>query len=134
MSPCWDHHLDIQYPWLIEEKRRIRDWVMVMGKPTAPHDDKRELDVYETGGCGYDHKQVKVTTVDGEAIEAFTYFALEIDHLQQPYHWYKEHVLRGALEHNFPSHYVDQIRATPSIDDHDQERHHRELSIYPQQS
>jgi hypothetical protein len=25
---------------------------------------------------------------------------------------------------------VDQIRGTPSIDDHDAERHRRELSIY----
>jgi hypothetical protein len=95
------------------------------------HDDKLELDVYETAGFGYDHKHIEVNCTRGEVIEAFTYFALDIDHSQQPFHWYKEHVLRGALEHDFPSHYVEHIRATPSIDDHDSERHHRELSIYP---
>ncbi len=95
------------------------------------HDDKRELDIYETAGFGYDDKHVEVTMVDGDSIAAFTYFALDIDHSQQPFHWYKEHVLRGALEHDFPSYYVEHIRTTPSIDDHDSERHHRELSIYP---
>ena len=97
------------------------------------HDDKLELDVYETAGFGYDHKHIEVTMAQGEIIEAFTYFALDIDHSQQPFHWYKEHVLRGALEHDFPEHYVAHIQATPSIDDHDGERHHRELSIYLEQ-
>ena len=94
------------------------------------HAEKLELDVYETAGFGYAHKEVTVTTVPGETIEAFTYFALDIDHSQKPFHWYKEHVLRGAIEHDFPQHYVAHIEATPSIDDHDNERHHRELSIY----
>ncbi len=94
------------------------------------HTEKLELDVYETAGFGYDHMHVEVTGTQGEVIEAFTYFALDIDHSQQPFHWYKEHVLRGAVEHKFPKHYVAHIEATPSIDDHDNERHHRELSIY----
>ena len=93
-------------------------------------DEKRVLDGYECAGFGYDYKQIEVTDLDGEIIEAFTYFAIDIDHSQQPFHWYKEHVLRGALEHDFPEHYVESIRSTPSIDDHDRERHHRELSIY----
>jgi len=95
------------------------------------HTEKLELDVYETAGFGYDHMHVEVTGMQDEVIDAFTYFALDIDHSQQPFHWYKEHVLRGALEHDFPTHYVEHIKATPSIDDHDNERHHRELSIYP---
>jgi len=94
------------------------------------HDDKLELDIYETAGFGYDHKHIEVTTVQGEIVEAFTYFAVDIDHNRQPFHWYKEHVLRGALEHDFPRHYVEYIKATISIGDHDQERHFRELSIY----
>jgi hypothetical protein len=92
--------------------------------------EKLELDVYECSDFGYDHKTVEVTSLQGERIEAFTYYALDIDQRQQPFHWYKEHVLRGALEHEFPLHYVEQIRATPSIDDLDAERQHRELSIY----
>lgn len=94
------------------------------------HDDKLELDVYEGAGIGYERRDIRVSALHGEVIEAFTYYALQIDPARQPYHWYKEHVVRGALEHDFPPHYVEHIRATPSIDDHDDERHHRELSIY----
>jgi len=93
-------------------------------------DEKLELDVYETAGFGYDHRTIEVTTLEGNSIDAFTYFALDIDHNQQPFHWYKEHVLRGALEHDFPLDYVEQIRATLSIDDHDTQRHQQELAIY----
>lgn len=93
-------------------------------------DDKLELDRYECSGFGYERRDIRVTSQHGLELEAFTYIALDIDHRQQPFHWYKEHVLRGALEHRFPSPYVEQIRSTPSIDDHDLERHQRELSIY----
>ena len=94
------------------------------------HADKLELDVYEGAGYGYGHKTVEVLTLEGDSLEAFTYYALDIDHSQQPYHWYKEHVLRGALEHGLPPHYVEQIRSTPAMHDQDAERHRRELSIY----
>ena len=88
------------------------------------------LDGYENAGLGYERKDILVESLNGDRVEAFTYYALDIDHLQRPFHWYKEHVLRGAIEHGFPEHYIDAIRGTPSIDDHDSDRHHRELSIY----
>lgn len=94
-------------------------------------DERHELDRIEGHGVGYERREVEVLTLAGDNVEAFTYYATDIDHARQPYHWYKEHVLRGALEHSFPAHYVDAIRATLSIDDHDLERHERELSIYP---
>ena len=94
------------------------------------HEERLHLDGIESAGFGYERKDVQVIAQSGDPLEAFTYFALDIDHLQQPFHWYKEHVLRGALEHDFPPHYVETIRAAASIDDHDADRHHRELSIY----
>ncbi len=93
-------------------------------------DDRFTLDEIESHGFGYERREVAVRTLAGRELDAFTYYALDIDHSQQPFHWYKEHVLRGALEHDFPLHYVEEIRATPSIDDHDLERARRELSIY----
>jgi gamma-glutamylcyclotransferase len=93
-------------------------------------DEKLELDTYECAGFGYERRIIEVNNHMQQPVEAFTYFALDIDHRQMPFHWYKEHVLRGALEHDFPLHYIEQIRATTSIDDHDAQRHHRELSIY----
>ena len=95
------------------------------------HDEKLELDAYEGAGIGYERRVIQVSTLHGAVIDAFTYCALEIDQRRRPYHWYKEHVLRGALEHEFPSHYVEHIKGTRSIDDRDETRHQRELSIYP---
>ncbi len=94
------------------------------------HGEKLELDVYESAGIGYQRREIEVDAWHGEVIDVFTYYAIEIEHGRQPYHWYKEHVLRGAMEHGLPASYVEHIRATPSIDDHDAERHHQELSIY----
>jgi hypothetical protein len=90
------------------------------------------LDGIESAGFGYARKNVEVERLDGQRLEVFTYYALDIDHLKQPFHWYKEHVLRGAIEHGFPEHYIESIRSAPSIDDHDPDRHYRELSIYPE--
>jgi len=93
-------------------------------------DDRVRLDEIETHGFGYERREVAVQTLAGSRLDVFTYYALDIDYTQQPYHWYKEHVLRGAMEHGFPQHYIELIRAEPSIDDLDQARVQREMSIY----
>ena len=93
-------------------------------------DCKQTLDYYEGLGFGYLSKTIEITTLDGDRLEALTYYAIDIDEVQQPYHWYKEHVLRGAREHDFPGDYVSTIEAQESIDDDDEERVRRELAIY----
>ena len=92
--------------------------------------DKETLDYYEGHGFGYLSKHVDVTTLSGNRLQALTYYAIDIDIIQQPYHWYKEHVLRGAREHNFPAEYIAMIDAQESIDDDDKKRIQRELEIY----
>ncbi len=92
--------------------------------------ERDALDGYESEGVGYRRKQVTVVNPNAETIEAFTYFALEIDDTQLPYHWYKEHVFRGAIEHGFPDDYSRRIRNARSIDDPDSDRQQRELAIY----
>lgn len=93
-------------------------------------DAKETLDYHEGHGFGYLSKIIKITTLDGESIDALTYYAIDIDIVQQPYHWYKEHVLRGAQEHGFPEEYIAVIEAQESIEDIDKERIQRELAIY----
>lgn len=88
------------------------------------------LDGHEGEGVGYRRRDIVVSGLHGGSIDAFAYFALQTDKLLQPNHWYKEHVLRGAEEHGLPADYIDAIRATASIDDHDRERHRLEMSIY----
>ena len=92
--------------------------------------EQEMLDEIESAGFGYERRDIIVATRQGNYIDAFTYFALDIVRHKQPYHWYREHVLRGAIEHDFPTEYIDRIRATATIDDQDQERHQREMSIY----
>jgi len=93
-------------------------------------DDKQTLDQIEGLGTGYDEKIVQVTTLSGNILSSVTYFAIDIDHDLIPYHWYKQHVLRGAIEHGLPTDYIRKIESFESQEDADERRSHRELSIY----
>jgi gamma-glutamylcyclotransferase len=93
-------------------------------------EDKKTLDQIEGLGIGYDEKTVELRTDSGQTLFAVTYFAIDIDDRMVPYHWYKRHVLRGAIEHGLPQDYVDLIESTPSKADADDQRNLRELAIY----
>jgi len=93
-------------------------------------DDKKTLDRIEGLGTGYDEKIVQITTLSGNLLSSVTYFAIDIDHSLIPYHWYKQHVLRGAIEHGLPADYINKIESIESQEDLDKLRSHRELSIY----
>lgn len=92
--------------------------------------EKHILDRYEGLGNGYDEKYVSIILPHGETVEAATYYATHIDASLKPYHWYKEHVLRGAREHALPPEHIAAIEAIPSIPDPDQDNHIKETSIY----
>jgi gamma-glutamylcyclotransferase len=92
--------------------------------------DKQTLDQIEGLGIGYEEKIVQVTTLSGNRLSSVTYFAIDIDHGMIPYHWYKQHVLRGAIEHGLPAEYIRKIESFKSQKDADERRSHRELSIY----
>lgn len=92
--------------------------------------EKPYLDTCEGLGNGYAEKTVTVTDARGTAYRVYTYYATRIDPGLRPYHWYKTHVLRGALEHRLPEHYIAAIRGIASIDDPSCGNHLHELSIY----
>jgi len=92
--------------------------------------ERRHLDDAEGLGRGYEAKTVELVNTQGEALEAFTYYATSIDPSLLPYHWYKHHVLVGCRENRLPSAYVDQIASIASIEDPDHERAIREMSIH----
>ncbi|MBT8130344.1 MAG: gamma-glutamylcyclotransferase [Gammaproteobacteria bacterium] len=95
-----------------------------------PVREKTVLDRYEGLGNGYEDRQVSVVVPGGDTIIANTYFATHIDASLKPFHWYKEHVLRGAREHVLPDEYIAAIEAVHAIDDPDMDNHAAELSIY----
>ncbi|MFV2032168.1 MAG: gamma-glutamylcyclotransferase family protein [Gammaproteobacteria bacterium] len=95
-----------------------------------PNREKVVLDWYEGLGVGYNDKLVEVATGTGEILSVLTYYALQIDESMLPYHWYKSHVLRGAIEHQLPADYISLIEATQSKRDPDYIRSEQELAIY----
>ncbi len=91
---------------------------------------KKALDGAEGLGRGYDIKRVSVESGDGQLIDVATYYATRIDASLKPFHWYKEHVLRGAREHRLPDYYIQAIARVESIGDSNLLRHRSELDIY----
>lgn len=92
--------------------------------------DKPILDSYEGLGKGYEEKSVVIIQHDGRSRCATAYYASHIDASLKPYHWYKQHVLRGAREHALPAEHVKAIAAIASIADPDHQNHINELAIY----
>lgn len=92
--------------------------------------DKVQLDRIEGLGKGYDEKIVEISALTGELFTATTYYATKVDPSLKPYHWYKEHVLKGAEENRLPKAYIHYIANIESVDDYDIERHQKELAIY----
>jgi len=90
--------------------------------------DRPALDNIE--GPGYEAKRISVVTDEGETVTAFTYVATHIDKSMKPYHWYKEHVLIGAREHQLPDDYIALIDGTSCMEDNDVSRIAQELGIY----
>lgn len=85
--------------------------------------DKPSLDMPEGLGYGYDEKIVPVySEKDQSTIEAVTYYATNIQDGLQPYHWYKNFVLEGAIENELPEEHIEHIRRMESKDDTDQKR------------
>ena len=77
---------------------------------------------------GYEVKNIRIKTLSGEEVAAFTYCADKIDTDLKPYHWYKQHVMFGAKENGLPAEYIKNIESINSINDQNIERVQRELT------
>lgn len=83
-----------------------------------PASERLVLDRFEGVGKGYEVEQLEVISDDG-LHEAFVYIA-QASHIEpdlQPYHWYRELVLRGADHHGLPEQYISSIAAVESVND-----------------
>lgn len=92
--------------------------------------EKTALDQKEGLHYGYEEKAVVVTSAEGESLTALTYYATNIDPSLKPYHWYKEHVTRGATENDLPKYYIEIVSSIESISDPKPKRHVEEMAIY----
>ncbi len=93
-------------------------------------DQLRRLDRYEGAGKGYLRQEIGIFDLTGTAFQAFTYIATRIDQGLKPFHWYKFHVMQGALEIQLPEYYVAQINRIDVTQDADLRRTRKELQIY----
>jgi len=93
-------------------------------------DDKDALDRAEGLGKGYERTQVTVVDSLKNEIQAFTYYATEINESLLPYHWYKNHVVRGAEEAGLPQKYLTMLFRVASKEDSDAQQAYTENSLY----
>jgi len=83
-------------------------------------DDKRLLDAIEGVGRGY-----ASGTVDVSEFGACAIYIAELSHIDEtlrPYDWYRDLVVLGCREMNFPANYHDRIVALATTTDPDQKR------------
>jgi len=84
-------------------------------------DDKSNLDRVEGVGRGYGERAVKIQTESGR-LSATSYYATSISPGIQPYDWYRDLVIAGALEHQLPTEYVQTIQNVATVRDSDAKR------------
>lgn len=99
----------------------------VVFKISAAH--AAALDEAEGAGRGYKKTECDVATDDG-FYRAKVYIATDKDRNLRPFHWYKGHVVRGALEHNLPADYIAKLNAVESWADPDEDRAKKEEAIW----
>ena len=93
---------------------------------------KRALDRVEGVGRGYDIAEVQVR-VGGVLVPATTYVAdpeYVVDELR-PYAWYRELVVRGAVDQGLPEAYVASLRGVETWKDPDADREVQNLKSLP---
>ena len=90
--------------------------------------EKPVLDKIEGLGHGYEHKDVTVE-IDNRPVDAFTYYPTRLDCALPPYDWYKNFVLQGARENNFPASYIQTIESVTSVMDSNADRRQENFDI-----
>ena len=91
-------------------------------------DEANDLDEAEGLGSGYRKTEVRVVSPTGVHI-AVAYIADRTNPLLRPYEWYKEFVVRGAIEHKLPAVYVRRLQITESQRDSNERRRTRNEAV-----
>ncbi len=90
----------------------------------------RVLDEIEGVGSGYCRISLDLYLPDNNVVHGHSYLATHFDEALKPYHWYKHHVVTGAMESGLPADYVDRLVNMESVADPDAARHEKEMVIY----
>jgi hypothetical protein len=90
--------------------------------------EAQNLDEAEGFGSGYHKSAVQVVSPTGAQM-AVAYIADNTNPLLLPYDWYKEFVVRGAVEHQLPAVYVRRLQTTTSKRDSNERRRTRNEAV-----
>ena len=90
--------------------------------------EARDLDEAEGLGRVYQNSEVRVVSPTG-ALTAVAYIADNTNPLLLPYDWYKDFVVRGAVEHKLPAVYVRRLQTTGSQRDPNEKRRTRNEAV-----
>lgn len=93
--------------------------------------DKTILDKFEGLGKGYNEKVIEISLDEKSKIEANIYIADKecINNDLMPYDWYREYVLKGAIENSLPIEYIEKIKGIKSRVDENSERREKNFKI-----
>ena len=112
----------------LNEQDRVYGMITMMDE-----EDKPRLDRAEGFGYGYSLYSIEVNTHQG-MVSAFTYIAEHVDETLQPFTWYRDQVVAGAGQNNFPEGYVARLERIAAEVDPDQERDLKNRKILNKQS
>lgn len=86
-------------------------------------ENRQVLDRIEGLGNGYDHHSLAMN-LNGYSLEVLAYMATDPRYVgdDEPFCWYHQYVLQGALENGFPDYYVEKIRRRTFRNDPDRTR------------
>jgi len=90
--------------------------------------EEENLDEAEGLGSGYQKRDVRVVSPTG-AQTAIASVADNTNPLLLPYDWYKDFVVRGAIEHKLPVVYVRRLQTTGSLRDSNERRRARNEAV-----
>lgn len=77
------------------------------------HDDLQILDQYEVGY----HRIGVCVFAEKTPLTAFTHFSTTLTDRPAPYRWYKDLVLKGAIEHGLPDDYLGYLNNIPCMEE-----------------
>lgn len=95
--------------------------------------EKEKLDDAEGLGKGYNETVMEVAGTDGQLLKAQVYIAdsAAIDNTLQPYDWYKQYVVSGAVENGLPEDYratLENWQATEDLDKKRGQKHYTAMA------
>jgi gamma-glutamylcyclotransferase len=98
-----------------------------------PKDEEPALDEAEGFNIGHYLKVKLIVISEKQKIEVVAYIASDpefIDNSEIPFDWYKNHCVKGAIEHNLPNDYIEFLKSFECKKDLNEQRSLENFGLY----